>query len=379
MSETTKIIVMKDSATDEMVAPRTTPEAAGALPAKLGTKGELLGFIENDIVGAVSAPDVSGAVSQHNVDATAHADIREALGNVSGKRTCRFVVGTAAAGWTKNDCDYLCDGLNDQEEINAAVQALPGTGGEIVILDGVYYISAKIEVNKPSVKLLGNGNGTVLKRMWKNNLIQGVIDVSDRYCSIENLSVDGNKNLYDSPYAYGIHIHGAGCIVSGNQCFNNYGMAINCTAGSCIIKNNYCYNSKVGVNSNGLGCIISGNICNNNVNGIISAGADSTIAGNLCNNAEEEGIGCQGSNTTIFGNTCNDFGVWGIYGGCECCTIIGNTAIRLSGQPTNYTDSQNTIFLFEAKNCLIANNNIMGKNYTDRSGSNNTFVNNKFE
>ena len=72
----------------------------------------------------------------------------EARAGKGGKRTCRFVVGTSTAGWTEADCDYLCDGTADDVEINAAIQALPETGGEIVILDGTYSITATITVSK---------------------------------------------------------------------------------------------------------------------------------------------------------------------------------------------------------------------------------------
>lgn len=49
-------------------------------------------------------------------------------------KTCRFVVGTSTAGWTAADCDYLCDGTDDQVEINAAIQALPSAGGKLLFL-----------------------------------------------------------------------------------------------------------------------------------------------------------------------------------------------------------------------------------------------------
>lgn len=66
----------------------------------------------------------------------------------SGKRTCRFVIGTSTNGWTANDCDYLCDGIADEVEINQAIQALPSSGGFITILDGVYSITSSIILNK---------------------------------------------------------------------------------------------------------------------------------------------------------------------------------------------------------------------------------------
>ena len=51
---------------------------------------------------------------------------------LTDKNVARFVVGTSTAGWTSADCDYLCDGTDDQTEINNAITATCETGGEIV-------------------------------------------------------------------------------------------------------------------------------------------------------------------------------------------------------------------------------------------------------
>ena len=86
----------------------------------------------------------------------------------TGQKVARFVVGTSTAGWTAADCDYLCDGTADQTEINAAITALPARGGEIVILDGTYNITSEINVTKNNVSIRGNGNATILKRMFNS-------------------------------------------------------------------------------------------------------------------------------------------------------------------------------------------------------------------
>src|SRR5690606_32557683 len=105
-------------------------------------------------------------------DGTLHA---QASG---GKKVARFVIGTSTSGWTEKDCDYLCDGTNDQVEINNAIDALPASGGEVVILDGTYNITATIIVNKDNVSIRGNGNATVLKRMWNSSSDEGVITLT---------------------------------------------------------------------------------------------------------------------------------------------------------------------------------------------------------
>ena len=101
-------------------------------------KSNLLAAI-NEIFGKVE--DVEDDLDTHKADGTQHA------------KTARFVVGTSTSGWTTSDCDYLCDGTNDQEEINNAITALPARGGEIVILDGTYNITAKINVTKDNVSI----------------------------------------------------------------------------------------------------------------------------------------------------------------------------------------------------------------------------------
>lgn len=103
--------------------------------------------------GQIVAPDgaEAGLSEQHGynylmrqVNAAQRAvnTISESFDGVSGKRTCRFVVGSSTAGWTQADCDYLCDGVDDQVEMTAALHALMELGGgEITILAGEYNLA----------------------------------------------------------------------------------------------------------------------------------------------------------------------------------------------------------------------------------------------
>ena len=274
-------------------------------------------------VAGVGAPGKDGKSAYDAAKAGGYTgteeDFNTLLANISssasGKRICRFTVGTRTTGWTESDCDYLCDGTDDQSEINAAIQALPSSGGEIIILDGTYNITAAITMNKDNVKLSGNGNATVLKRMWNSSIKEGIITISpiNGGCCVLNLCVDGNKSSYTSSNNSGIYLYGN----SGNN-------------------------------------TITSNTCNNNNNGIDLYGSNSTITSNTCNNNNNNGIYLVGSNSTITGNTC----------------------IQGTGKPSDYADSQYTIKTSGTNN-LITGNNIMGKNYVDE-GTNNTFTNNKY-
>ena len=117
------------------------------------------------------------------------------LPEMGAVRVCRLIVGTSASGWAAADCDYLCDGTDDQVEINAAIQALPSTGGEIVLLDGTYNITATIAMNKDNVKLSGNGAATVLKRMWNSSASsEGIITTTGQNCTIGYLNLAGKRS-----------------------------------------------------------------------------------------------------------------------------------------------------------------------------------------
>lgn len=88
--------------------------------------------------------------------------VNDGFGTISGKRTARFTVGTASAGWTEADCDYLCDGLDDQEQLNAACGAAESAGGgEVILLSGRYYLTGTVAI-PGGVTLRGNGAGATV-------------------------------------------------------------------------------------------------------------------------------------------------------------------------------------------------------------------------
>ena len=79
-----------------------------------------------------------------------------------GAGPARVVVGTSLAGWTTADCDLLCDGEDDQQEINAAIQqvlAESSTGGQVLLLDGTYNISERIIISPGKKTLILSGSG----------------------------------------------------------------------------------------------------------------------------------------------------------------------------------------------------------------------------
>ena len=336
-------------------------------------------------------------------DGTLHA---QASG---GKKVAKFVIGTSTAGWTEKDCDYLCDGTNDQEEIIQALNALPATGGEIVILDGTYNITASINIPKDNVSIRGNGNATILKRMYNSTntdsgpTARGLITLNGKSgCKIQGLQIDGNKATYTASYNYGIFLYSSSDnTVTGITCNNNnYGIYLDESNNDNTVTGNTCNNN----GDNGI-CLyssnnnntITGNTCNNNGSGIClySSNNDNTVTGNTCNNNGNGIYLSSSSNNTVTGNTCNN-NYSGIYldSSSNNNTVTGNTCnnngdgIYLDESNNDNTVTGNTcnnngdngICLYLSSNNTVTdntcNNNSYYGIYLDESNNDNTVTGN---
>jgi parallel beta-helix repeat protein len=318
-------------------------------------------------------------------------------------KPARFVIGTSEAGWTEKDCDYLCDGTDDQEEIIQALNDLPATGGEVVILDGTYNITASINIPKDNVSLRGNGNATTLKRMYDSTgadsgpTARGLITLNEKSgCKIQGLQIDGNRATYTASHNSGIYLYsssdntvtGNTCnnsnygiylysssdnTVTGNTCNNNNGIYLNLSSNNTVTGNTCNNNNYYGIfldsSSNNT---VTGNTFNNNNNGIYLnlSSNENTVTGNTCNN-NSCGIFLESSsNNTITGNTCNNNNYYGIFllDASSNNTITGNTCNNSSCGIYLSSSSDNTV---TGNTC---NNNNTGISLS--SSSNNTITGN---
>jgi len=368
--------------------------------------------------------EVSQALDAHKADGASHS------------KTARFVIGTSTAGWTAKDCDYLCDGTNDQEEIIQALNALPANGGEVVILDGTYNITASINVPKNNVSLRGNGNATILKRMYNSTnadsgpTARGLITLNEKSgCKIQGLQIDGNKATYTASYNYGIYLYSSSDnTITSNTCNNNGKGIYLSSSGNNTVTDNTCSNNEEGIyldlsnnntitgnacnnnNYNGIflysssNNMVTCNTCNNNYYGIfLYSSSNNTVTCNTCNNGNNgirlysssnnmvTGNTCNNnyygihlyssSNNTITGNTCNNNDCGINLDSSSNNTVTGNTCIRGTGQPSDYTANQHTILLSGTGNDynLISSNNCMGKAVVINDGTGNTVFNNKWD
>lgn len=129
---------------------------------------------ENWDAGQIVAPDGTsvGLTEQHGYNYLMAAvnraqrgvnEVNEAFETIS-TGAAKFVVGTSTNGWTAADCDYLCNGKDDQVEIQEAINELPH-GGEVILLPGTYSLNEAVFV-WGNVWLHGISRGSVtLKRV----------------------------------------------------------------------------------------------------------------------------------------------------------------------------------------------------------------------
>ena len=139
------------------------------------------------------------------------------LCNVKKKKNVVIYVGSAELSTEqKLSCDYVCDGVDDQIEINQAIDSLPDSGGEIHLSRGIFNISNTIFIRK-RIKLVGEGKGITLDRNNINNggttLLSGLtsgciiqIEKSDTLSDIKGITLSD------------FQIVGAGINVENNYC-----------------------------------------------------------------------------------------------------------------------------------------------------------------
>lgn len=73
-----------------------------------------------------------------------------------------YVVVASSTSEYKKSADLVCDGTDDQEEIQQAINSLPDEGGTVLLLDGTFNISESIAIDKSNVIVTGIGSQTVL-------------------------------------------------------------------------------------------------------------------------------------------------------------------------------------------------------------------------
>ena len=80
-----------------------------------------------------------------------------------GQQSGTFLVAASGASLErKNAANWICDGTNDDVEIQAALDALPDGGGKVMLTEGTFTLGAQLARAIDYVTIEGVGAATIL-------------------------------------------------------------------------------------------------------------------------------------------------------------------------------------------------------------------------
>jgi len=205
--------------------------------------------------------------------------------------------------------DYVCDGVDDQVEIQAAIDALPSDGGKVVLLNGTYFLSGSITAPQGSynISIVGNGDNTVLKATTTDDVFSFIGDAPPNIysgCDISDLVIDGDNNAPN-----GIHVKSwQSGTISHIKVFDCTSNAINLESDDYIVGNHH---SRI------LNCRFIGNL-------ILGSDSNDVIVDNILiknGGMEVGGKYCKISNIIVIHPIAEGIKVTGGYNNLTACEV----------------------------------------------------------
>lgn len=294
----------------------------------------------------------------------------------------------AASDSLKNrSANYVCDGVNDEVEIQAAIDALPAGGGRVQLLDGTFYCPASIVLDD-GVELIGCGYSTVIFVPNNTDTDYPVIAATSKNnIAIRDLRLDGNRANQTGDWpdnsgikfdtvtysqvtncwivdfdGRGIHLDGSNNIsILGNIIRNTGRPGVHCdaTVNDSVFGGNQVFGCQCGIClTTSDRCSVVNNLCaDNDYRGIRFATCDFiTVAGNVCSGNDRQGIELFNTSRwcVVDGNVCRENGQHGInIDGSDDCVISNNLCTENSQDTDNTYDN---ISIDDGERNLIANN-----------------------
>ena len=208
--------------------------------------------------------------------------------------------------------DYVCDGVEDEVQINQAIQALPANGGRVSLLEGRFQIKTQVLMNVDNVALVGCGKATELDVTVDTTGTDPVLLDAVDACLVENIFV---KGIGAVPA-----VTQDGILVDDN--------CTNCMVRDCWVENMDYVGIHLGFVT---GCTVQGcNVTTCIQSGLgISFGSYNSIVGNVASGNIGHNFNCwDAHNNIVTGNTFN--------------SSTGGTGIWMSGNSTNcsFTDNE---------------------------------------
>ena len=177
----------------------------------------------NQGIGLDSTLTQTGSAADAGATGKEINSLKEDMDNIKKKKNVVIYVGSSElSDEQKLSCDYVCDGIDDQIEINQAIDSLPDSGGEIHLSRGIFNITNIIYIKK-RIKLTGEGKGITLDRNNVNNGGTTLLSELTGGCFIQ---IEKSDTLSDIK---GITLSDFQIVGAGINLENNYCNGINIT------------------------------------------------------------------------------------------------------------------------------------------------------
>lgn len=281
---------------------------------KKGNSGTGINLAYQVMAYRVPANSAQTEVKAYTKSYLAYGDVSTGWKSLFGSRSSTLVVAASnTSSASKSSADYVCDGINDEVEIQAAIDYLSagggyGLGGTVQLTEGTFYINNSI-VCKDLVSVVGRGEDATIISPYETSIVNNLVNYFT-YSGIltsgkmEKFSIDGkgytHSNLSEVVNGYGnavkffyeyicikhiiissaafhpsifrgvrnirftrIHnieainsIHTVSLIVGFNNCYYVFDNSISDMIGGSSIV--YGFNQSLGVRNNGIGTLTGG-------------------------------------------------------------------------------------------------------------------------
>jgi len=154
---------------------------------------------------SVPASSVVGRRSTGGICTMSMSELESLLAGKGGVRTASFVIAASnSSARDKAQADVVCDGVSDEEEIQAKLNLC--NGGNVILLPGTYNLSGYIYIHSDGTQLLGCGIKTILDHNNSDDEQAILIDDKDNV-RVAYLKLD--KNQTEATSGQGIEILGS--------------------------------------------------------------------------------------------------------------------------------------------------------------------------
>lgn len=298
-------------------------------------------------------------------------------GGVAGAdiRAATFVV-AASDSEHNTAADYVCDGVADEVQINAALDALPANGGRVVLLDGTFVLADSIVIPDDSITLEGQGDSTYINGNALTGNAHAIIVNGHEYVTVKDFSIRTNagggngthcvciSNGSNDARIIDVHILDSdvnGIQIEGSSMSNVWIERVD-------IEGADVYGINVGLND--LDVMFRLHISDCEIASVGNYGIavtschsieNSIITDNFIHSAGEHGIGIvNGLHVQIQGNVCESNGQSGIdISACDYCDVNDNVC---------YFNVRSGIELTNCQYCQV-HDNICSTNDAEDSGN----------